>query len=142
MNGAMTLERFEQLADAYGGDVTRWPSDVRDGAAELMVLEPEATARRLQVAGDLDHVLDQWRAPAISAGLQAAVLAAAPRARAAWTRWIWGTGLGAGLVAAGAAGLMAGVVISGSLAPASDLEVVAAAASSYDELATALAGDV
>jgi hypothetical protein len=32
MSEALTLARFAELAEAYGGDLTRWPADVRDAA--------------------------------------------------------------------------------------------------------------
>lgn len=144
MQDAMTLERFAELAEAYGGDVTRWPLACRDAAAELMILQPQATAQMLEAAGELDWALHQWRAPSPGPALQAAVLTAAPRPKVeqAWRTWIWRTGLGAGLMAAGAAGLMAGVVVSAAVAPTSDLEIVAAAAPPYEDLASELGGEV
>lgn len=144
MQDGMTRERFAELAEAYGGDVARWPAGTRDHAAELMMLHPRETARMLEAAGELDWSLAQWRTPAPGASLQAAILAAAPprRVESRWTTWLWRTGLGAGLMAAGAAGLMAGVVVSGAVAPASDLEVIAAAASPYEDIATVIEGDV
>jgi hypothetical protein len=140
----MDLDRFAALAEAYGGDVSRWPEVEREAAALLMATEPGATASRLAVESDLDWALDAWRAPAASAALQAAILASAPAERRApvWRGWMWRTGLGAGLMAAGIAGVMAGVVVSGAVAPAGDLEVITAAVSAYDALDAELVGDV
>jgi hypothetical protein len=140
----MDLDRFAALAEAYGGDVSRWPEVEREAAALLMATEPGATASRLAVESDLDWALDAWRPPAPSAALQAAILASAPAARPgpAWRGWMWRTGLGAGLMAAGAAGVMAGVVVSGAIAPVGELEVISAAVSAYDALDVDLVGDV
>jgi hypothetical protein len=140
----MDLDRFAALAAAYGGDVSRWPELEREAAALLMATEPEATASRLAGESDLDWALDAWRAPGASAALQAAILASAPAARRVppWRGWMWRTGLGAGLMAAGAAGVMAGVVVSGAIAPVGELEVITAAVSAYDALDVELVGDV
>ena len=43
MIGRMDHARFEDLADAYGADVSRWPADARDAAALLMASEPAFT---------------------------------------------------------------------------------------------------
>jgi hypothetical protein len=140
----MDLDRFAALAEAYGGDVSRWPENVREPAALLMSSDPAATAPLLAAQSDLDWALDAWRAPAGSAALQAAILASAPAARRgpAWRGWMWRTSLGAGLMAAGAAGVMAGVVVSGAIAPVGELEVITAAVSAYDTLDVELVGGV
>lgn len=140
----MTLERFGELADAYGGDVSRWPLATREPAAELMALHPGDTAAMLEVATELDWRLSQWRAPAPSAAVQSVVLSTAPATASSRGSgaWIWRTGLGAGLMAAGAAGLMAGVVVSGAVAPASDLEIIAVAATPFEDLVAAIEDEV
>ena len=38
----MTYERFEHLADAYGGDLRRWPEAEREAARDLMAADPRA----------------------------------------------------------------------------------------------------
>ncbi len=132
----MDLERFVALAGAYGGDVSRWPAQTRDAAAALMARDPRATAELLSAESDLDGLMDAWRAPAASHALREAILSAAPAARpaAAWRTWIWRTGLGAGLMAAGAAGLMVGVIASGAVAPPAETDVIAAAVTGYEGL--------
>ena len=65
----MDLDRFAALAEAYGGDVSRWPEVEREAAALLMATEPGATASRLAVESDLDWALDSWRAPGASQAL-------------------------------------------------------------------------
>ena len=62
----MNATRFAQLADAYGGDLARWPGDERDAARAL--LEASAEARIVLAA-----------AQALDAGL-ALPAPAAPRA--------------------------------------------------------------
>ncbi|MDO8901450.1 MAG: hypothetical protein Q7V15_08860 [Phenylobacterium sp.] len=139
----MDLDRFAALAEAYGGDVSRWPADEREDATLLMSTTPEAAATVLARESDLDWALDAWRVPAASANLQAAILACAPAERAPpWRGWLWRTSLGAGLMAAGVAGVMAGVVVSGAVAPIGELEVITAAVSAYDTLDVDLVGDV
>jgi hypothetical protein len=110
----VTEERFEILAEAYGGDVSRWPAEERDAAAALMATNPAFTQKVLMQAGRLDAVLDDWaRAPA-SAALVERIVASAPAAkpRAFWRGWLMPAGLGAGLAAACAAGLLVGVQLS------------------------------
>ena len=45
----MTPERFEHLADAYGGDLRRWPEAEREAARRLLDNRPDLAAR-LQAA--------------------------------------------------------------------------------------------
>lgn len=132
----MDLDRFAALAEAYGGDISRWPETEREAATLLMAQSPEATAPLLAAQSDLDWALDSWRVPQPSATLQAAILASAPAQQSTpvWQGWLWRTGLGAGLMAAGLAGVMAGVVVSGAVAPIGELEVITAAVSAYDTL--------
>ncbi len=108
-----------------------------------MARSPEATATLLAEQSDLDWALDSWRAPRPGLALEAAILASAPVQRPApiWRGWLWRTGLGAGLMAAGLAGVMTGVVVSGAIAPMEELEVITAAVSTYETLdAELLAG--
>lgn len=132
----MDLDRFADLAEAYGGDISRWPSIEREAATLLMARSPEATGTLLAQQSDLDWALDSWRVPRPGVALEAAILASAPAQRSApiWRGWLWRTGLGAGLMAAGLAGVMAGVVVSGAVAPVGELEVITAAVSAYDTL--------
>jgi len=109
---AMTRDRFEELADAYGGDVSRWPAAAREAAALLMAAEPSFTQEALARAGALDIALDSWRPAPASPGLVERIVAAAPRARSRWPAWLSPAALGAGLAAACAAGVVAGVQIS------------------------------
>ena len=107
----MTRERFQILADAYGGDFARWPADAREAAAALMAADPEWTGAILTEAAGLDGLLGQVPVAAPSSALVGSVIAAAQgvRRRIAW--WL-PVGLGAGLAAASAAGLLVGVQLS------------------------------
>lgn len=52
----LTLDRFESLLEAYGGDFSRWPAGLVGEAAALVVQSPEAR-RRLAEAQALDRLL-------------------------------------------------------------------------------------
>ena len=40
----MNLDRFQTLADAFGGSITRWPVDVQDAAFAFTAASPDAAA--------------------------------------------------------------------------------------------------
>jgi hypothetical protein len=40
----LTLGRFRELADSYGGDLQRWPEEVRSEAQALLNVSPQARA--------------------------------------------------------------------------------------------------
>src|SRR5687768_2109928 len=102
----MTPERFEILAEAYGGDVARWPDAEREAAAELMAAQPAWARDVLAGAGDLDAALMAYAAPRGSAGLAERIGAGAPKARARWVGWLLPAGMGVGLATACAAGVI------------------------------------
>ena len=78
----------------------------------------------------LDRLLDAYRTPAPSAALRERVLAAAPKPRrASFDPFWWASG--AGLAAAGVAGLMFGATLT---AAAEAPETLLADAVSYDEV--------
>ena len=136
----MSPQRFEILAQAYGGDVARWPSAEREAAGALMIEQPRLAAAALARAGELDAVMDAWTPMPVSHALRERVIAAAPapRARNRIVAWFWGAGLGAGLAAACVAGLVVGVAISDVAQPD---ESVSAALDGYDDLTTDLTGE-
>ena len=107
----MDLARFEALAAAYGGELSRWPNAERDAAHAFQAREPELAAQLLHAEDDLDDALHAWRGAAPSTDLRTRVLASAPKPGAAKARgrWMWLTG--AGLAAAGVSGIMFGAVL-------------------------------
>lgn len=105
----MTPERFETLAEAWGGDVARWPVAEREAAAELMAARPDWARTVLVAAGDLDAALAAYAPPRASVGLAERIAAEAPAARPRWRAWLLPLGMGAGLAAACAAGMVLGV---------------------------------
>lgn len=130
----MTPERFAALAEAYGGDVVRWPEADREAAAALMVARPGWARDVLAGAGDLDAALGAYPAPRASAGLADRIAAGAPRPRPRWVGWLLPAGMGAGLAAACAAGVMAGAQLhaASSTATASDPDAVVTAVTDED----------
>lgn len=124
------MERFVRLAEAYGGDVSRWPEAEREAAAVAMAQDPQAAARVLAQAADLDALLGSVPAPQASAALVGRVLQAAPKARRRWA-WLVPAGMGAGLAAACAAGVVLGVQMS-AVPAVSDGDSVIAAVSDED----------
>jgi len=130
----MTPERFETLAEAYGGDVARWPDAERETAAELMAAQPALASELLARAGDLDALLTACAPPQGSPGLAGRIAAGAPKARPRWIGWLLPAGMGAGLAAACAAGVMAGAQLqtSSSMPAASDADALVTATSDDD----------
>jgi hypothetical protein len=115
MTEPLTLDRFRDLADAYGAAVARWPEPVR-AAAMHMATEPAAAAI-LERAAALDTTLDAWRVPAPDRSLHDRVTRSAPgRATSfvtrAGLRW---SGIG---IAAALAGAVAGTAAVAAVAPA------------------------
>ena len=111
MTEPMTFDRFRDLADAYGGDVTRWPAEAR-AAAMALATHPTAIAI-LAHATALDTVLDSWAVPAPSPALAARLVGLAPtpnRSPAARAR-LWWSGVGIAAALAGAASGTAAVAM-------------------------------
>lgn len=107
----MTRERFQDLALAYGGDLARWPAEARGAAQALLRADAGWAEAVLADAARFDAVLAQSPAPASSADLVGRILAAAPRARRRLA-WLLPAGLGVGLAAACAAGMVLGAQLS------------------------------
>lgn len=130
----MTPERFEALAEAYGGDAARWPDGEREAAAALMAERPAWASEMLARAGGLDALLDALTASRAPPGLAERIVASAPRARPRWLGWLVPAGMGAGLAAACAAGVMVGAQLhAASSAPAaSDPDALVTATSEDD----------
>ncbi|MFD1951967.1 hypothetical protein ACFSGX_14435 [Sphingomonas arantia] len=111
MTDPLTLTRFRELADAYGGAVARWPERYR--AAGVSLAATPAGAAIIAGADELDARLDLWRVPAPAGDLAARIVAGAPvvtpRA-ASRLRWWW-SGVGIAATLAGAAAGTAAVAI-------------------------------
>lgn len=115
---AMTRERFDYLAQAYGGDLRRWPEIEREGARALAADDPQAAAL-LREADDLDALLDAAPRVAASHALREQVIAAAAGAGLGRRRR-GGIGVmawlsGAGWAAAACAGAFFGVVLTSQM---------------------------
>ncbi len=110
----LTPERFAALADAYGGAITRWPSEVRS-EAHAMTADP-ACAEILRAAAGLDAHMGEWTVAPPSAALRRQIADTYPvsaRRRLA----LWWAGLGIATALAGAA---TGTIAAAAL-PASHL---------------------
>lgn len=112
----MTRERFEALADAWGGDLRRWPEVERGPAERLRAADP-SLAGVLESADALDALLHAAPRPVVSAALRDRVLAAAPKPRrGGFAKWAVGRNLGwslgAGWAATACAGVAAGVLLT------------------------------
>ena len=141
----MSLQRFAELADAWGADVTRWPPAEQPGAVRILgSAEGDRARSLLDDAAALDGWLDESVVPASGRTLRDAVLAAAPIAPAQSLRpsRLWRE-LG-GLRIAGpalAAALVMGVALAEVRQLAADEQhasAATAAASAEDVLSAAL----
>lgn len=129
-NQPMTRDRFEDLAEAYGGDLDRWPTAAAASARALLEAEPGLGAL-LDEAEAIDELLSASPAPAFSGVLREKVIAGAPRLAAAWsrtTRWLSGVGL----AAACAAGVILGANVSDHIVGDPAAEALATASTSFD----------
>jgi hypothetical protein len=109
-------QRFEELAQAYGGDIARWPAKVREEASLLAAAEPEFTRAVLSAEDRLDATLDELPRAVAPATLFESIVASAPplSRRNPWRLWIAPAGLGAGLTAVAVMGVMLGAQLGGS----------------------------
>lgn len=132
----MTRERFEALAEAYGGDIGRWPLEEREMAALMLRADPAFVRGALARADELDAALEAWRPAPASYALRERIIATAPPLRPdrLALSWLWRAGLGAGLAAACAAGLVLGVAISDQVSTTSASGDAVSAALDYDAL--------
>jgi hypothetical protein len=133
----MDARRFEALLDAYGAEPRRWPAAERS-AAEAFARTADGPAL-LAAGAEVDDWLAMSATPQPSAALREAVLAQAPRpdlrnGLTAWWTPLRGWAPGAGLAAAGLAGVLFGATLTG--APTEpQVELLLAEAGPYDEAA-------
>ena len=113
----MTYERFEYLADAYGGDLRRWPEVEREAGRALLESDPRA-AVLLREADGLDALLDAAPRPVATHALREQVIASAAGAGLKARRrgpgplaWL----SGAGWAAAACAGVVFGITLTSHL---------------------------
>lgn len=69
----MTIERFDELASAYGAGIFLWPAEEQAAAEALAKSSPDAQAV-LERERALDAALDEWDVPAPSEALMAKIL--------------------------------------------------------------------
>jgi len=81
----MTLDRLQQLLDAYGADPMRWPEEERAAALAMLARSAEARAA-LADAERLDAILDLAESAEPSSDLAARIVAAAPAVKPRRTR--------------------------------------------------------
>lgn len=112
----MTPERFAYLADAYGADLHRWPLAER-GAAKALLDSGNPSAREaLDQAGWLDAQLDSHQLAFTDPALTRQIRESAPRRRSFWSRYA-GWLSPAGLVGAGIAGVVTGMLVASMSVP-------------------------
>lgn len=114
MTAQMSETRFSDLAQAFGGDLRRWPESDRGPAEAWRSQAPVRAAVILAEAAALDAALDSDAAPAWNSELFERIVQAAPKAvsRTRLWRWISGAGLGLGLATACAGGVAVGAVLA------------------------------
>lgn len=110
----MSLERFEDLAEIYGGDIARWPEGERETARALLAAQAERLAPVLAAAAQLDRLLDLAPAQSPSAALMGRLISAAPQPAGGGRRWVAGLSAALGLSAAAFAGVFVGVAVERS----------------------------
>lgn len=130
---SMDALRFEALADAYGGDIERWPAGERSAARDFRLGDPAIAASFLATADALDGLLSASPQPLFSGVLRERLLAQSPRRPALRGARFWLSG--AGLAAACLAGVVFGADVSGRLASDPTLDGISQASSSFDATA-------
>lgn len=125
----MNAERMRDLADIWGGDLRRWPSEARAAAIAFAEGAPAEAERALFAARQLDAALNQDPVPMVSAELRDRVIASAQaaglRARAIWPglrRLLWIGG--AGWAAAACAGMVFGLTLTRQFETQSQVDAV------------------
>jgi len=112
----MTPHRFTELAEAYGGDLQRWPRAERDAAQVLLASGDSTLNAVLRQASWLDEQLDRHPLPAVSPQLVRQIVADARHEQSFWARslsWLFG----AGFIGVGVAGVAAGILVASLTLP-------------------------
>ena len=125
----MNADRMRDLAEAWGGDLRRWPLTEREAAEQFVRTRPDEAGRALFAARQLDAALDAAPRPVVSAELRDRVIASAAaaslRSRPVWPglrRLLWVGG--AGWAAAACAGIAFGMSLTSDFERQVQLDVV------------------
>jgi len=114
--------RFEALAEAYGGEIAKWPAKLRDEAALVVAADPAFAQAVLAREAELDAALDAVPYVPAAASLYERILAEAPARKVRrWRFWLAPAGLGAALAGVAAAGLVVGVQLGDGSSFSSDV---------------------
>jgi ferric-dicitrate binding protein FerR (iron transport regulator) len=128
----MTDDRFQILADTYGGDIDRWPADERDAARAWCAAHGRQALAVLEDAAALDLALDMAEPPPASPILRDRIIASALQARRPARRGLlWASATG--LIAACAAGVIMGAQISDQVLSDPAAESVTQTATAFNE---------
>lgn len=84
---SMTPDRFSELADAYGGRLAHWPSEVQSAARAFADAEPGFAQACLDEASALDQLLDLDAAAPPATALFETIAASGLRRVYAPPRW-------------------------------------------------------
>lgn len=114
----MNLQQMKAQADAWGGDLRRWPDTARAAAERLLISEPVAAGRIVAEAMALDEVLHASPRPVPSTALRDRVITSAATAglrvrrggRFRMDRLMLASGLG--WAAAACAGIVVGLTLT------------------------------
>ena len=125
----MTKAQFQALAEAYGGEIARWPAAVHEEAAVLAAAHPKFAQAVLSREGRLDEALDALPRAVASRELFDRIVASAPTGlrRPKWLSWLVPAGVGTALAGATAAGLILGVQLSQASAVSTEASAQAVA---------------
>ena len=110
----MNKQRFQALAAAYGGAISRWPITERGAARLFAFSRPGSTRDSLRDERRVDSILQRSANPILGLAMRKSMIESAvclretARERRSW----FGAILGAGLAAACAAGIGAGFAIA------------------------------
>lgn len=128
----MTEDRFQTLADAYGGDIDRWPADEQAAARAWSAAHVKQALAILEEASSLDMMLDMAETAAPSPVLRDRIVAQALRAHRPMQRTLmWASATG--LMAACLAGVMLGTHLSDRLLSDPAAESVTQTATAFSD---------
>jgi len=126
----VTKDEFQQLAEAYGGDVARWPAGQREDAALFATREPGFAQATLAREAELDAALDALPQAQASRELYERIVADAPAKRGRvrpWRLWLAPAGVSAALASVAAAGVILGLQLGQQAAAGAETSAQAVA---------------